>query len=1693
MAFDPSTVGAIPDDTQAPSQSAPAPAAPAFDPTALGAIPDAPAPQASAATPAAPPTPQAAPFDPASAGAVPDFDPASAGATLDDPNRDAFIDQAQQNDQTPIGQKVLNTAKGIGEGLWSFATDTVPGIIKGAYGLATAPDMSVGQKALAAGNTVLSNLATLPYLASNAMQGVENIYNRNFGSGVSAEDYGKQWDDLQSQNFTRRAFLNQGLQAMFGQASPENALPATAEKFQEQLSPLLDVTNAIPFAGGAIAKLGRAGLVAAGDDLARATTADLLKDGELPSASIPRRIASGMLQKGAGLTDAGANILDAVRSAPQRGLEALGMPPEAAEKMAGAPIHLLAGAAGGAETILPILAGEAAPSLLRQLSMIQRAAATAVTTGESTASFVQRMARGSTGFTQTVMNALDQTGIARVMGTMGDVAASGVKGGLFNPLLPLQFLASQTPEQFGQQVGQNVGFGAAGAAAAHLTGESSAQVAMRNYNDVTQYAARLAKGADADGQLAAYNSLPFHAQTVIAQFANTRPDVALTFKPNGENAAWVGADGVRNVQINSANGARSAIGLIAGHEFTHTLLSVGDNRARVMGALMGNPETGADGLLGRYAGGMFVPHDDLRSFARRYEQALGANGAAVNSRPNDDYWRTMSEEYYADHMGNKLAGTNAAGETGYSRVYRSGDTISKAIDTVLGRSGDRVVDYLDRKYAQGRITRFGGDAITARIKSTPEGARTLRGIETLGLDAVRNNETLSKEPQEYSGAQERGTTWGLNELRQNPAVAGKFLGASNDLVWAPDGTVTGQRTQSQARAASRAQGRAWFTALAGSKEAQTTPGAMRLVTKTDAKGRQVAELEGKFLTEAQLGAVVKAAGYNRYQEGALRQVNRALQAGDGNVYHVIYQTASKGGKYATLASSNRDMVVRQIRVTKDYNIILDSFDVDQFLKNYQRSLEGAAARGRDFPLKNPEQSLHDYLANQALGYTGAGQPLDAANPPTAKPARVFSAADADHLNELFGVGTKDNAGANPRFDEMSESGDERSTSTFKSFRLDRINSLEATADKLPVDYNRVKRNRSPDSGQDEPQRVGSAHGTSNPNAAVGRGGAGDADQVPAQPADGDEPSLPGQRNPGVRAAGDSGQPGQNPPREQSTQGWGLPDRAPLGPQVGTRPEGVNYSPDGGRRVLYSPNSADEAPRGGSDDVRDLAERYRAAVPGLLPPHEGYAPVDQDLSRRVADAYQKLKSDPADPRVRAAYDAFINETLAQWNVAHANGYKFEPWLKGGQPYATSADMIADLRDNRHLHFLPSVPEGGIGAFGEDPNVDASHPLLRPVGSWNGTPLVANDIFRAVHDMFGHAQSGYEFGPRGELNAFLEHRAMYSSLAREAMTPETMGQNSWVNFGAHLRRPDGTIPAGRGEEGFMRPQERPYAEQKAALLPPELQREIEMKQYSPNGVDEGARVEGDEPSNRNNDPALHPGGGAGGGGGQGIDVQRELRPVSPQRFFNDYIKSTGRVAQHPEFQEAADHLLNYAAKTGKLISPREGRAINAYKWPTPSVEHEVYLVPPDAPGVLKGIHSDGSIIKITKPGKWGIRGSDLGYFKSLHDQEVLTGGVLNTEVMGVMVRGAGAWPGVVTRMNFIKGTRPTKGDLHNFLTTPQEQGGPGLEWDGFNNYHDPDSDLEILDAHTGNFIKTAEGYFVPIDVYIRGSVGDSRVRF
>jgi hypothetical protein len=203
----------------------------------------------------------------------------------------------------------------------------------------------------------------------------------------------------------------------------------------------------------------------------------------------------------------------------------------------------------------------------------------------------------------------------------------------------------------------------------------------------------------------------------------------------------------------------------------------------------------------------------------------------------------------------------------------------------------------------------------------------------------------------------------------------------------------------------------------------------------------------------------------------------------------------------------------------------------------------------------------------------------------------------------------------------------------------------------------------------------------------------------------------------------------------------------------------------------------------------------------------------------------MKDDPSDPLTKASYDAMIKETMAQYQAAKAAGFKAEFWNpnKEEDPYKASPRLATeDVRNNHHMWVYPTYAGYGSGDPISDEDVK-KNPLLQLTGeTWNGIPVTVNDVFRAIHDYYGHAKEGVGFRGDGEENAWRAHASMFSPLARMAMTSETRGQNSWVNYGPHgehnrTARTEDTIFAPQkigvlphwlhheGTEDFMKPED------------------------------------------------------------------------------------------------------------------------------------------------------------------------------------------------------------------------------------------------------------------------------------------------
>jgi hypothetical protein len=233
----------------------------------------------------------------------------------------------------------------------------------------------------------------------------------------------------------------------------------------------------------------------------------------------------------------------------------------------------------------------------------------------------------------------------------------------------------------------------------------------------------------------------------------------------------------------------------------------------------------------------------------------------------------------------------------------------------------------------------------------------------------------------------------------------------------------------------------------------------------------------------------------------------------------------------------------------------------------------------------------------------------------------------------------------------------------------------------------------------------------------------------------------------------------------------------------------------------------------------LTETKYAIKNILNAPNLGYQSISELNSiacAKVGIAFQNLRHVPQDPEVFYCYEKFKAETKLQFNFLRASGISVRPWLQEGQPYLNSKQLFDEFSQTKTLYVYLTAH-----GYGSDNTYLTDHPMLEPSGIYiDDVPLVYNDLFRAVHDAFGHIPGANSFSCLGELRAALNHLKFYSADAAQAMLSETVGQICWYYFGPHLCE----IVVGDNEEVVKmsdRAKElRVYPQQKAGLLPREL---------------------------------------------------------------------------------------------------------------------------------------------------------------------------------------------------------------------------------------------------------------------------------
>lgn len=293
--------------------------------------------------------------------------------------------------------------------------------------------------------------------------------------------------------------------------------------------------------------------------------------------------------------------------------------------------------------------------------------------------------------------------------------------------------------------------------------------------------------------------------------------------------------------------------------------------------------------------------------------------------------------------------------------------------------------------------------------------------------------------------------------------------------------------------------------------------------------------------------------------------------------------------------------------------------------------------------------------------------------------------------------------------------------------------------------------------------------------------------------------FPRPSRPYRRGQGDGDIGGEVPPSIRESR---------MGPQRprdrGRRDQGRILAPLEGAPVVQGATGPDAR-------LVSVAEDYakKSGIPYVR--QKNYVEVDENRAKRIANAYAAMPHAPNDPTVKEAYDDLMRQVMDQYNALTDAGYVFTFFDSQTDPYGGNPwNAMRDLRQNQRMAVYGTYD--GFGTEGITTGAVENNPLLRDTGlRWpdqNGVERIVtgNDLFRAVHDAFGHGLEGAGFRARGEENAWQAHARLFTGPGLGALTSETRGQNSWLNYGPYGER---------NREAKV--EDTVFAEQKTGLMP------------------------------------------------------------------------------------------------------------------------------------------------------------------------------------------------------------------------------------------------------------------------------------
>lgn len=844
-------------------------------------------------------------------------------------------------------------------------------------------------------------------------------------------------------------------------------------------------------------------------------------------------------------------------------------------------------------------------------------------------------------------------------------------------------------------------------------------------------------------QKALFEEIPSSTRRSISTYAIANPTLNYLFKDSGASRY----DPNTNTAVINVRSTNPIKALVA-HETLHHTIIKNNMESGISALFLGDIKENTVGGLFRSRDGKLDPN--FEAFKDAYYKRLGAEGMTDTERDAIYSLDKVAVEYFIEKHADQYSAMAESGELG---AVSGGGAFKRKLGGILETILPRIPVLKDLNFKSGGAIDANGSWVTGNgllgsegVKSDPIAAKMFREMNrrSSGLAPGQFDPLMSDKPD--SGA---------------PILLDPASGIDAELLHPlvnvdNDGRpiMQGGKPVAIDKATELSRALAGLTAVEVLRRKKAENYAPE---KGEASVDDNGEFQPGWLSNDVLSEMFAKNKYNPEQKRIIREVNKLIRNGNGDRMVMINfpaTTRNRAGKavYKPQGATLRDTVPVSVAVSKAGNLLFGLMSVTKLHENIQKRSQ--SKRGKKLYGGNVDLILRDTQAMMQFHKDG----IDSIEHFKAKYGAVEATERKNFINTMFGLlNQKEQAVLNP---VLLEDGVRSKDNVYRTYRADRVSKAVPMSPQdypaMPFSYEAVSQVKMP-----EPKEIEKRVAFDQDQAKKAQTNGNQPTTIQAQPSgtgtSGSKATGEGFRQQGGLPRGVEQLQPQNRPGDQGLPLAGLPATVTV-PGIG--------------KYTFGPNKI----------ARNVAAEYARSVGIDYNPPTTYTKVDAERATRIAGEYEKMVHDPNDPKVKESYDSMIKETLDQWEAIKKTGLKVEPIPAGAKdPYAASPRLaIIDVKDNNHLWFFPT--NSGFGGT-ESAGVDVSgNPLMSPTGEvLNGHTMLANDVFRIVHDYFGHIKEGVGFRADGEENAWRSHSAMYSDKARPAMTAETRGQNSWVNFG------------------------------------------------------------------------------------------------------------------------------------------------------------------------------------------------------------------------------------------------------------------------------------------------------------------------